>query len=60
MKIAWCRNANRIRPAILTLAAVAGMPIASTHLRADEPYARNRYYDLQHSRIALRFDLERK
>jgi aminopeptidase N len=60
MKIAWCRNANRIRRAILTLAAVAGMPIASTHLRADEPYARNRDYDLQHSRIALRFDLERK
>src|SRR6267378_3147620 len=60
MKIAWCRNANRIRRAILTLAAAAGMAIVSTHLRADEPYARNRDYDLQHSRIALRFDLEQK
>lgn len=60
MKIVWCRNANRIRWAILTLAAVASMAIASTHLRADDPYARNRDYDLQHSRIALRFDLEQK
>ena len=60
MKIVWCRNANRIRWAILTLAAVAGMAIACAHLRADEPYARNRDYDLQHSRIALRFDLEQK
>ncbi|HXJ05029.1 MAG TPA: M1 family aminopeptidase [Candidatus Acidoferrum sp.] len=29
-------------------------------LRADEPYARSRDYDLQHSRIALRFDLDQK
>jgi len=29
-------------------------------IRADEPYARTRDYDLQHSRIALRFDLEQK
>ena len=29
-------------------------------LRADEPYARSRDYDLQHSRVALRFDLEQK
>jgi len=29
-------------------------------LRADEPYARSRDYDLQHSKIALRFDLEQK
>ena len=55
-----CRNANRIRWVILTLAAFAGIGIASMHLRADEPYARNRDYDLQHSRIVLRFDLEQK
>src|SRR5260370_2208629 len=36
------------------------MAIVSTRLLADEPYARNRDYDLQHSRIALRFDLEQK
>jgi aminopeptidase N len=29
-------------------------------LRADEPYARSRNYDLQHSKIALRFDLENR
>jgi aminopeptidase N len=28
--------------------------------RADEPYARSRDYDLQHSKIALRFDLDQK
>jgi aminopeptidase N len=60
MMIASGRNANRSRWAILALAAAAGMAVASTHLRADEPYARNRDYDLQHSRIALRFDLEQK
>lgn len=60
MMHASCRNANRIRWAVLALAAVAGMAIASTHMRADEPYARNRDYDLQHSRIALRFDVEQK
>ena len=32
----------------------------SLQLRADEPYARSRDYDLQHSRIALRFDLDQK
>ena len=60
MTIAWCRNANRIRCTIVAVAAVAGFVSASTYLRADEPYARNRDYDLQHSRIALRFDLEQK
>lgn len=34
--------------------------IAALQLRADEPYARTRDYDLQHSRIALRFDVEQK
>jgi aminopeptidase N len=42
------------------LTAVAAMAAASVHLRADEPYARNRDYDLQHSKIALRFDVEQK
>jgi len=60
MMIAWCRNANRIRWAILTLTAVAAIAVLPGHLWADEPYARNREYDLQHSKIALRFDLEQK
>jgi len=33
---------------------------AGSGLRADEPYARSRDYDLQHSKIALRFDLAQK
>ena len=53
-------NANRIRATILILMAIAAMAAASMHLRADEAYARNRDYDLQHSKIALRFDVEQK
>src|SRR6202047_3252754 len=60
MMIASCRNADRIRWAILALAGVSAMAVVSAHLWADEPYARNRDYDLQHSKIALRFDLEQK
>src|ERR1700730_5672463 len=58
--IASCRITNRIRWTVLSLAAIAALAIASLHLRADEPYARNRDYDLQHSKIALRFDVEQK
>jgi aminopeptidase N len=60
MRIAWCRNANGLRRKILGVAAVAAMGLVCVHLRADEPYARNRDYDLRHSRIALRFDLDQK
>ncbi|HYL84704.1 MAG TPA: M1 family aminopeptidase [Candidatus Angelobacter sp.] len=51
-------NTNRAWQLLLgaTLIVVA----AAAALRADEPYARSRDYDLQHSRIALRFDLEQK
>src|SRR5271166_2039359 len=28
--------------------------------KADEPYARSKNYDLQHSKVVLRFDLEQK
>src|SRR6266403_4143471 len=60
MMIASCRNANRIRRAILALAGVSAMAVACAHLWADEPYARTRDYDLQHSKIALRFDLDQR
>src|SRR5258708_34148899 len=53
-------NANRRGPAFLALAAVLAIFIAAPHLFADEPYARSRDYDLQHSKIALRFDLDQK
>jgi aminopeptidase N len=42
---------------LFSLVAVFAMALVS---RADEPYARSKDYDLQHSRIALRFDLEQK
>jgi aminopeptidase N len=40
-------------------AALVAISLASV-ARADEPYARSRDYDLQHSKIALKFDLDQK
>jgi aminopeptidase N len=51
------RHARRTFSFLATLLAVS---LSALHARADEPYARSRDYDLQHSRIALRFDLENK
>jgi len=42
--------------AFCSLLALGGSPA----LQADEPYARSRNYDLQHSKIALHFDLENR
>ncbi|MGB8321554.1 MAG: M1 family metallopeptidase, partial [Candidatus Acidiferrum sp.] len=52
-------QANRamISSVLATLLAAMMFVLAS---RADEPYARSKDYDLQHSRIALRFDLEQR
>src|SRR6202165_3219540 len=56
------RNANRhrSRPAFLALTVLLAIFIAASQLRADDPYAPSRDYDLQHSKIALRFDLDQK
>jgi aminopeptidase N len=51
---------SRRRPASLAVAASLVILSVTLLLRADEPYARSRDYDLQHSRIALRFDLDHK
>ena len=40
----------------LFLVSLAATPL----LHADEPFARSKDYDLEHSRIALRFDLQQK
>jgi len=57
----FLRNSNdRSRRAFLALAAVLAVFLAASPLWADEPYARNRDYDLQHSKISLRFDLDQK
>src|SRR4029077_5919191 len=53
-------NRHRSRRAFLGLAALLAILIAASQQRADEPYARSRDYDLQHSKIALRFDLEQR
>src|SRR5437899_5481093 len=51
---------RRSRPAIFAVAALLASLIAAPQLFADEPYARSRDYDLQHSKIALRFNLEQR
>ncbi len=53
-------NLPRSRAGSLSLAALSAIFITAPQLRADEPYARSRDYDLQHSKISLRFDLEQK
>jgi aminopeptidase N len=60
MRAVLNQNAKRIRRAILASIGVAALAAVSARLYADEPYARHRDYDLQHSRIALRFDVEEK
>src|ERR1700681_2421347 len=42
------------------MATVVIMFSAIVSLQADEPYARSRSYDLQHSKIILRFDVDHK
>jgi aminopeptidase N len=51
---------SRRRPAPFAVAAALAIFLITLPLRADEPYGRSRDYDLQHSRIALRFDLDHK
>jgi aminopeptidase N len=48
------------RTVSLAAATLLAIVFATLQLGADEPYARRRDYDLQHSRIALRFDLDQK
>lgn len=55
-----CAWNPRRKPTLCALAGVLTILLTALQLRADEPYARSRDYDLQHSRIALRFDLEQK
>jgi aminopeptidase N len=50
---------NRMRLRILMVCATF-LFCCVIGLQADEPYARSRDYDLQHSKVALRFDLEQK
>ena len=55
---------QRSRMAFLAFAVAfavgVGILSAPSLFRADEPYARSRDYDLQHSKMAFRFDMEQK
>src|ERR1700758_1328189 len=44
----------------LVVAGFAALLFFAYRMFADEPYARSREYDLQHSRIALRFDVDQR
>jgi aminopeptidase N len=46
--------------AFIAVAALLAVSLCAPQLRADEPYARSRTYDLRHSKIAVRFDLDQK
>ncbi len=48
------------RASLVALVLLASLLFGAMPIRSDEPYARTRDYDLLHSRIALRFDVERK
>lgn len=58
MSISSFPNPRRSRP--IGFAVLLAVLFLASSLRADEPYARSRDYDLQHSRIALRFDLDQR
>src|SRR5215467_625126 len=56
------RNGQPGRLAALMLAGLMALCASwqAPHARADEPYARSKDYDLQHSRIALRFEVDKR
>jgi aminopeptidase N len=59
MKIARLGDGKKTRALWATICVL--LVVCTIHvLRADEPYARSRDYDLEHSKIALRFDLDRR
>ena len=45
---------------ILAFAGFLALFFSAPQIRADEPYARSRDYDLQHSKILLSFDLDER
>src|SRR3984893_3703395 len=51
-------TSNRARRTNLAVGVFLALIWLAPLIRADEPYARSRDYDLQHSKIVLRFDLD--
>jgi aminopeptidase N len=60
MTTASFRSASRLRRSSSAAASFLLFALCALRLYGDEPYARSRDYDLQHSRMAFRFDLEQK
>jgi aminopeptidase N len=60
MIVASPSSVNRNRKTILGVSLWFVLIACALPLQADEPYSRTRDYDLQHSKIALRFDLDQR
>ena len=60
MIVSSLRAADRSRARFLGVAISAALVFSALSLQADEPYSRTRDYDLQHSKIALRFDVDQR
>lgn len=60
MNTRFSANLRRRRIASFAVAGALAILFVAVQLHADRPYAPSRDYDLQHSRIALRFDLNQK
>src|SRR5580704_18120529 len=60
MIVASPSSVNRSRKTILGVSLWFALIACALPLQADEPYSRTRDYDLQHSKIALRFDLDQR
>ena len=58
LRHAWWRCA--LRALGILLSALVAVILVVTPASADEPFARSKDYDLQHSKIALKFDVEQK
>ena len=54
----WWQCALRGRGVLLS--TIVAAILAATLANADEPFARSKDYDLQHSKIALKFNVEQK
>jgi aminopeptidase N len=54
------RVVNRSRIRFLAIGIFTALIFSAFYLQADEPYSRTRDYDLQHSKIALRFEVEQR
>ncbi len=57
----WTSSGRRgLLPFIPKMLVLLALFLSCTAANADEPYARSKNYDLQHSKVVLRFDLDHK